>query len=92
MPGIGEGPLFQIIDTIGMPEGWAEAKKAIVAEAKTIASCTAMEEVVALGMGKLRNNEFVTPFFQGLEPLGIRLLQDYDLSRGESFRLYFLIP
>ena len=47
MPGIGEGPSPQVIDTIGVPEGWAEAKKAIVADAATIAPGTAMKEVVA---------------------------------------------
>ena len=48
VPGIGQGPLFQVINTIRMPEIRAEAKEAVPADGKVVQPDAAMEQMVAV--------------------------------------------
>ena len=74
-----------------MPERGAQAEEAVIADTETSISCTAVEEVIAVVMHKIRQNQLITPFCERLSSFLIGLFNSHYLCRGEAFGQNFFV-
>ena len=87
LPGMGKGPISQVINSIRMPQWRAEPKQSIFTQSKAIFSHTAPKQWIVGAVDNLLRYKIFTIFLEHFEPFRIWSFQGHDLLRGEPFWL-----